>query len=169
MIRIILLAILLAVAMTANAGWKMYSPGQKEPAISSTDDPNAPRPVQTQTKVQIEDESASMFRKQPVEEVDSVDMRGVEWRTSRGYYSGRNSDDTRRYGYRAGTYLIEYSYRGGGNFIVWMHTRRGQKELPINVIGSKKGSRTVQLKADDEVFFEVTTTGNWEMTMEKMR
>lgn len=35
--RILILAILLAMAMPAQAGWKMYTPGQKEPAVSSTE------------------------------------------------------------------------------------------------------------------------------------
>lgn len=35
--RILILAILLATATHANSGWKMYTPGQKEPAISSTE------------------------------------------------------------------------------------------------------------------------------------
>lgn len=37
MTRLLILAILLAMATPIQAGWKMYAPGQKEPAISSTE------------------------------------------------------------------------------------------------------------------------------------
>ncbi|NLW80273.1 MAG: hypothetical protein GXY42_01155 [Desulfovibrionales bacterium] len=100
---------------------------------------------------------------------DNVDMSGVEWRQSRGAYSGRNSEYTKPFGYRAGVYTLGYAYKGRGNFIVWMHTRKGQKDLVLNNIGAQRGERTVVLKADDEIFFDVLATGNWELTFERKR
>lgn len=101
------------------------------------------------------------------EKCPPVDMSGVEWSRMRGSYDGRGQQSTRPLGFKAGAYHVEYQYRGGDNFIVWMRTRRGQRELVANRIGTCKGLFAVDLKCDDEVWFLVETKGNWRLTFEK--
>jgi hypothetical protein len=169
MIRLITITILLILASTsAFAGWKMYAPGQKEPAVSSVDDPNAPKPL---VEV-IETPSAPPASPQKyVEPEDNVDLSGIEWRRSRGLYSGRGAEEmTKKFGYRAGTYRLEYEYKAKGHFAIWMHTRRGLSDLLVNRIGKADTQTTVILPKDDEVWFEIhSSTGNWQFTFEKLR
>lgn len=103
------------------------------------------------------------------EDCPAIDMSGVEWSRMRISESGRGDDSTRPLGFKAGHYRFEYQYRGGTNFIIWMKTRRDQRELVVNRIGSGKGASTVRLECDDEVWFDIETHGNWKISFEKMR
>jgi hypothetical protein len=96
MIRILVI-ILILVAVPAFAGWKMYAPGQKEPVVSSVDDPNAPKPL-----VEVIEASVAMpaLPQRSVEPEDNFDLSGIEWRRTRGLYSGKRSD-IRIFHYRA--------------------------------------------------------------------
>jgi len=169
MIKYFILAILLILATSpAFAGWKMYAPGQKEPVVSSVDDPNAPKPL-----VEVIETPAGMpaTPQKYAEPEDNFDLSGVEWRRSRGLYSGRAAKEmTKKFGYTAGTYRLEYEYKARRHFAIWMHTRRGMNELLVNRIGRADTEVTVVLPKDDEVWFEVHSPfGNWEFTFEKIR
>jgi hypothetical protein len=85
-------------------------------------------------------------------------------------YSGRGAEEmTKKFGYRAGTYRLEYEYKARGHFAIWMYTRRGMSELLVNRIGKADTQTTVVLPKDDEVWFEIhSSTGNWEFTFEKI-
>lgn len=157
---LVLLLSVLLLAAPAWAGWKMYAPGNPNPVISS--DASAQPTILEQPAPRT---SAPPQRRQ--EEPDDIDTSGIEWRQTRGLYSGRNAQGTKPYGYKAGSYRLEYKYRGGTNFIVWLHSRRGLQKLMVNVISSRKGSSCMRLKRDDEVWFEVDTGGNWEFTFER--
>ncbi|GAB6111688.1 hypothetical protein [Desulfomicrobium salsuginis] len=167
MIRIIALALILASA-SAEAGFKMFGPNGQYMNSTSPPQPakSSAASAETYAPHVPERPTAPVYRSDPE---DNVDMSGVEWRQSRGAYSGRNSEYTKPFGYRAGVYTLEYTYKGRGNFIVWMHTRKGQKDLVLNNIGAQRGERTVVLKADDEIFFDVLATGNWAITFERKR
>ena len=164
-ISAILISVLLAIP--ALAGWKMYTPGQEEPAISSTDDPNAPpAPV-----IQVTEQPATTHARTQVGPVDNFDLSGIEWRRTRGFYSGRAAKETtKKFGYRAGTYRLEYEYKARRHFAIWMYTRRGMTELLVNRIGRADTHVDIVLPKDDEVWFEVESPfGNWEFTFEKIR
>lgn len=99
---------------------------------------------------------------------DDVDMTGVEWRQSRGAYSGRADQTTNSYGYRAGKYRLEYRYNAHRHFAIWLHSRRGLHELLVNQVGSADTALDFVLPKDDEVWFEVESPfGNWEFTFER--
>lgn len=166
MIRILII-ILVLITSPAHAGWKMYAPGNPEPIVSSTDDPNKPPPP---TYEVIESTPATSFAPQKqVEPEDNFDLSGIEWRRMRGFYSGRGEDLTKKFGYRAGTYRLEYVYKARGHFAIWMYTRRGMSELLVNRVGKADTQTTVALPKDDEVWFEIhSSTGNWEFTFEKV-
>lgn len=159
MIRLTIIICLLVTAQ-AWAGFKMYAPGQEKPIMVY----DGPDKTSYQQQPQNQAQSTRQVRSQ---EQDDTDMSGVEWRQSRGLYSGRSSQGTKPFGYRAGSYRLEYKYRGGTNFIVWLHSRRGLQKLMVNVISSRKGSSCVRLNQDDEIWFEVDTGGNWEFTFER--
>ncbi len=170
MIRIILLAmILIPAASQATAGWKMYAPGNPAPIVSSEDDPNAPKPPVEVTKQPSP--TYPLGQPRQVEPKDNFDLSGVEWRRTRGLYSGRGAEDmTKKFGYRAGTYRLDYVYKARGHFAIWMYTRRGMSELLVNRVGKADTQTTVVLPKDDEVWFEIhSSTGNWEFTFEKIR
>jgi hypothetical protein len=168
MIRILAVILLLG-AIPAQAGWKMYAPGNPVPIVSSEDDPNAPKPL---VEV-IEQPSPTYSFGQPrqVEPEDNFDLSGVEWRRMRGHYSGRAAKEmTKKFGYRAGTYRLEYEYKAKRHFAIWMHTRRGMTKLLVNRIGRADTHVDVVLPKDDEVWFEIESPfGNWEFTFEKIR
>lgn len=171
MIRLLVLMLILTAA-TAHAGFKMYVPGQKEPAMIFEDpDPTPQPPSQPPQTYQQNTESAYTPAKNRRPEVDDVDMSGVEWRRTRGLYSGRGAEDmTKKFGYRAGTYRLEYVYKARGHFAIWMYTRRGMSELLVNRVGKADTQTTVVLPKDDEVWFEIhSSTGNWEFTFERIR
>jgi hypothetical protein len=165
--KIILLALILA-STSANAGWKMYAPGQKDPIVSSVDDPNAPKPLVEVIETPV---ARPTTPQKHVEPEDNFDLSGIEWRRSRGLYSGRGAEEmTKKFGYRAGTYRLEYEYKAKGHFAIWMYTRRGMSELLVNRIGKADTQTTVVLPKDDEVWFEIhSSTGNWQFTFEKIR
>jgi len=168
MIRLLAIILILATS-PAFAGWKMYAPGQKDPIVSSVDDPNAPKPM-----VEVIEQAYPTHQDdQPgqIEPEDDFDLSGVEWRQTRGLYTGRGAEDmTKKFGYRAGTYRLEYVYKARGHFAIWMYTRRGMSKLLINRIGKAASQTTVALPKDDEVWFEIhSSTGNWEFTFEKIR
>jgi hypothetical protein len=89
----------------------------------------------------------------------------------RGHYSGRAAKEmTKKFGYRAGTYRLEYEYKAKRHFAIWMHTRRGMTKLLVNRIGRADTHVDVVLPKDDEVWFEIESPfGNWEFTFEKIR
>jgi len=169
MIRLVIILMILTTAHV-HAGWKMYAPGQKEPIVSSVDDPNAmPKPI-----VEVIEQPSPTFsigQTRHVEPEDNFDLSGVEWRRSRGLYSGRaNKEMTKKYGYRAGTYRLECEYKARRYFGIWMHTRRGLDKLLVNRVGRADTHVDVVLPKDDEVWFEVESPfGNWEFTFEKIR
>lgn len=170
MIHTILLALTLILAASqATAGWKMYAPGNSEPIVSSEDDPNAPKPLVE--VIEKPSPTYSFGQSRQVEPEDNFDLSGVEWRRTRGLYSGRGAEDmTKKFGYRAGTYRLEYVYKARGHFAIWMYTRRGMSELLVNRVGKADTQTTVVLPKDDEVWFEIhSSTGNWEFTFEKIR
>jgi hypothetical protein len=167
--KIIILVLILA-ATSAHAGWKMYAPGQKDPIVSSVDDPNAPQ----KPLVEVIEQPSSTYstgQARQVEPEDNFDLSGIEWRRTRGLYSGRGAEEmTKKFGYRAGTYRLEYEYKAKGHFAIWMYTRRGMSELLVNRIGKADTQTTVALPKDDEVWFEIhSSTGNWQFTFEKIR
>lgn len=168
MIRVIIVIMLIA-PTSAHAGWKMYAPGNPEPIVSSTDDPNAPPP--TAYEVIESTPATSQAAQKRTEPEDNFDLSGVEWRRMRGYYSGRASKEmTKKFGYRAGTYRLEYEYKARRYFGIWMHTRRGMSKLLVNRVGRADTHVDVVLPKDDEVWFEVESPfGNWEFTFEKIR
>jgi hypothetical protein len=143
----------------------MYAPGQEEP-VMVYDGPD--ERLDWQPAVPQDKPSRTQRQQQPR---DDFDMSGVEWRQSRGYYSGRGAEDmTKKFGYRAGTYRLEYVYKARGHFAIWMYTRRGMSELLVNRIGKADTHATVVLPKDDEVWFEIhSSTGNWEFTFERIR
>jgi len=169
MTRILAITLIL-IATQASAGWKMYAPGNPVPIVSSEDDPDAPKPL-----VEVIEQPAPTYpelgKPRQVEPEDNFDLSGVEWRRTRGLYSGRGAEDmTKKFGYRAGTYRLEYVYKARGHFAIWMHTRRGMSKLLVNRIGKADNQTTVALPKDDEVWFEIhSSTGNWEFTFEKIR
>lgn len=112
-----------------------------------------------------------VIQRRPAKAEDDVDMTGIEWRQSRGAYSGRATKDmTRKFGYRAGTYRLEYEYKARRYFGIWMHTRRGLSKLLVNRVGRADTYVDVVLPKDDEVWFEVDSPfGNWEFTFERVR
>ncbi len=163
-----ILVFLIMFAQPAHAGFKMFGPNGQY--MNSTEPPQPGKSSSSPAETYVPHVPARPTV--PVNRIDpgdNVDMSGVEWRQSRGAYSGRNSEYTKPFGYRAGVYTLGYAYKGRGNFIVWMHTRKGQKDLVLNNIGAQRGERTVVLKADDEIFFDVLATGNWELTFERKR
>jgi hypothetical protein len=168
MIRILVIILFLAV-IPAQAGWKMYAPGNPEPIVSSTDDPNKPPPP----TYEVIESSPSTFpaTQKRIEPEDNFDLSGVEWRRMRGHYSGRAAKEmTKKFGYRAGTYRLEYEYKAKRHFAIWMHTRRGMTKLLVNRIGRADTHVDVVLPKDDEVWFEIESPfGNWEFTFEKIR
>lgn len=111
-----------------------------------------------------------MVQRRPPKAEDDVDMTGIEWRQSRGAYSGRAAKDmTRKFGYRAGKYLLEYRYKAHRHFAIWMHSRRGLHELLVNRVGSADTELVFVLPKDDEIWFEVHSPfGNWEFTVERV-
>lgn len=170
MIRTIILTLVMAAVATSGfAGFKMFGPNGQ---MNSTET-EGERAARLEREAEMEQEFLKRLRNKDVnaryeaKKTDSVDMSGVEWRQTRGAYSGRGDQITKPFGYRAGKYKLEFNYRGGTNFIVWMHTRRGQRELLVNIIDGLKGFNCVRLKKDDEVWFEVDTGGNWSMTFEQ--
>ena len=112
-----------------------------------------------------------VIQRRPAKAEDDVDMTGIEWRQSRGAYSGRAAKDmTRKFGYRAGEYLLEYRYKAHRHFAIWMHSRRGLHELLVNRVGSADTELVFVLPKDDEIWFEVHSPfGNWEFTVERVR
>ena len=167
--KIIILVLILATT-PVYAGFKMYGPGGQHMTSSETPEE---RDARHEREAEMEQQFLESLNKKPravsPEPQDDVDLGGVEWRQTRGAYSGRGDQGTKPFGYKAGNYRLEYHYRGGTNFIVWMHTRRGQRELLVNIIDGRKSASSVRLKKDDEVWFEVDTGGNWSMTFEKIR
>jgi len=166
MIRLLAMILLFA-AIPAHAGWKMYAPGNPVPIVSSEDDPDAPKPLVEVIEQPYPAYSAGQPRQ--AEPEDNFDLSGIEWRRMRGSYSGRGEDITKKFGYRAGTYRLEYVYKAKGHFAIWMYTRRGMSELLVNRVGKADTQTTVALPKDDEVWFEIhSSTGNWEFTFEKI-
>jgi hypothetical protein len=80
--KIIILVLILA-STSAQAGWKMYAPGQKDPIISSVDDPNAP-PKPLIEVIEQPSPKYSTGKSRQVEPEDNFDLSGVEWRSSTG-------------------------------------------------------------------------------------
>jgi hypothetical protein len=172
MIRVIVLAmILMAISAPAHTGFKMFGPnGYME---------NHETEVEREAREAREAAALKIFREQQKrptqaqrrEPEDNFDLSGVEWRRTRGLYSGRGAEEmTKKFGYRAGTYRLEYVYKARGHFAIWMYTRRGMSELLVNRIGKADTHTTVVLPKDDEVWFEIhSSTGNWEFTFERIR
>lgn len=165
MIRLLFILVFALASLPAHAGFKMYGPGGQY--MNST---GGSQPARSEVQFSPQDayqqsgRPAKIIRNDPA---DNVDMSGVEWRQTRGSYSGRGDQMTKPFGYRAGNYCLKFNYRGGTNFIVWMYTRKGQKDLLVNIIGGHKGQACLRLEHDDEVFFVVDTGGNWDMTFER--
>ena len=166
----IIIAIIVAAAVTTSyAGFKMYAPGQEEPIMvyEGPDDRLDWKP-QTRPQPQPATRTGPVYKNTPA---DNVDMSGVEWRQSRGHYSGRGTKEmTKKFGYSAGTYRLEYDYKARRYFGIWMNTRRGLRKLIVNRVGRADTHVDVILPKDDEVWFEVESPfGNWEFTFERIR
>lgn len=171
MIRILAIILILAATAPAQAGFKMYGPGGQHMTSSETDEERAAR---REREAAMEQQFLDSLNQKPkpvsAEPEDNFDLSGIEWRRMRGSYSGRGEDITRKFGYRAGTYRLEYVYKAKGHFAIWMYTRRGMSELLVNRVGKADTQTTVALPKDDEVWFEIhSSTGNWEFTFEKIR
>ena len=169
MTRIILLVLILA-ATPSFAGFKMFGPnGYME--NHETDAEREAREAREAAAMEIfrEQQKRPFHPKQEPE--DNFDLSGVEWRQTRGFYSGRAAKEmTKKFGYRAGKYRLEYEYKARRHFAIWMHTRRGMTELLVNRIGRADTHVEVVLPKDDEVWFEVESPfGNWEFTFEQIR
>ena len=109
-----------------------------------------------------------VFPAQAYKDCPDVDMSGVEWSQTRVSEKGRGYTHTRPLGFRAGNYRFSYEYGGrASNFIVWMHTRRDQRDLLVNRIGSGKDAFPVRLECDDEVWFEIKAYGPWKVFFER--
>lgn len=77
---------------------------------------------------------------------------------------------TKAHGIGSGAYVLEYNYTGGRHFAIWLHSRRGRKDLLVNDIGKLKGRVCLNFPKDDVVWFEVDASfGNWEFTLERKR
>lgn len=169
MIRLVLFVLILA-AVPAHGGFKMFGPNGYMNS-SETDEERTSRQAKeavTQQILQEQRNNAPEIKREPQ---DDFDLSGVEWRQSRGHYSGRATKEmTKKFGYRAGTYRLEYEYKARRYFGIRMHTRRGLSKLLVNRVGRADTHIEVVLPKDDEVWFEVESPfGNWEFTFERIR
>ncbi|MFT4037964.1 MAG: hypothetical protein QM692_07290 [Thermomicrobiales bacterium] len=62
-----------------------------------------------------------------------------------------------------GTYRVTASYTGDSNFAVWVRTSSGNSDLLFNEVDSYSGQATFQLDQTEQVLFEVTGVGRWEI------
>lgn len=168
MIRLLILVLVLSATPTF-AGFKMFGPNGYMNS-SETEEERAARQTKEAVAQQIlleQRQGAPAIKSEPR---DNFDLSGVEWRQSRGHYSGRATKEmTRKFGYRAGKYRLEYEYKARRYFGIWMHTRRGLNKLLVNRVGRADTHVDVILPKDDEVWFEVESPfGNWEFTFERV-
>lgn len=175
---IIIAIILLSVTISADAGFRMFGPGGQYVDASESPEERAEREkreasYRARTK-EIEQQRAAAappiqkrLPKKYSEQDAHTNMSGVEWLQRRGSYDGVGSSVTRREGYRAGRYRLEFKNRGRSNFWVWLNSRRGLRKLIVNEIGREDGTYNITLDYDDEIYFEVRSSGTWALTMER--
>lgn len=167
-IRVILLSMII-VASSAHAGFKMFGPNGHMNS-SETDEERSARLVREAKAQKQLFEISSEKSLRPQQPRDDFDLSGVEWRQMRGSYSGRAAKEmTKKFGYRAGKYRLEYRYKAHRHFAIWLHSRRGLSELLVNQVGSADTFVDFTLPKDDEIWFEVHSPfGNWEFTFERV-
>jgi hypothetical protein len=64
-----------------------------------------------------------------------------------------------------GPAILDITYTGGSNFIVWSYGSDGERiDLLVNTIGAYRGKRPIDFRSDEHtVRFEIKSSGSWEI------
>jgi hypothetical protein len=74
---------------------------------------------------------------------------------------------TQRITLNEGSAIVNYAYKGEGNFVVWVKTDEAKElELISNEIGSTSGSKSFHVPSDGSYILDVSSSGNWTVNIQ---
>jgi hypothetical protein len=78
-------------------------------------------------------------------------------------FSGTTATVTDPLSIESGVYTLSGSHKGSGNFVVWIYTETGDKDLLFNEIGVYSGETVFRIESPTRVIFDIEGNGPWEI------